>query len=49
MRRRRARPEQALQRTVAQYLDLAGGYRNAIEGAIFKSLGVKAGVPDLAI
>ncbi len=52
------RPEQALQRAVCEYLDRQypgllyfhvpnGGKRSRVEGAIFKSIGVKAGVPDL--
>src|SRR5687767_3359370 len=57
--KKRAYSEQALQRAVCQHLHARiapgvvwwhtpnGGKRNAIEGAIFKSLGVKAGVPDL--
>lgn len=55
------RPEQALQRIVADYLDVAlphdavwfhtpnGGYRSPVEGAIFKGLGVKPGVADITI
>ena len=55
------RPEQALHRAAAQFLDLAlpdsaawfhipnGGYRTATEAKIFQGLGVKPGVPDLAI
>jgi len=58
---RRNRPEQALQRAVAQYLDLAlpedavwfhppnGGARSKAEAGIFKAMGVKPGVPDLII
>ena len=58
---KRARPEQAIQKAVLQHLKLRGarnlfafhcpngGARTAIEGAIFKSLGVVAGVPDLLI
>lgn len=53
------RPEQALQQQVVRYLDAAhpglifyhpanGGARSAVEGAILKSMGVKAGVADLA-
>jgi hypothetical protein len=57
----RARPEQQLQRTILAHLSRRGvpglwwchvpngGYRGAIEGAIFKSLGVIAGVPDLLL
>jgi hypothetical protein len=55
------RPEQALQRSVIQHLRWRasagtwwahcpnGGVRSAIEGAIFKSLGVKPGTPDLLL
>jgi len=55
------RPEQALQRAVLDHLKWrgvpglwwchypAGGFRSAIEAAIFKSLGTAAGVPDLLI
>jgi hypothetical protein len=55
------RPEQILQRQVATFLDWAlpsdavwwhtpnGGGRSKIEGAIFKAMGVKAGVPDIII
>jgi hypothetical protein len=58
---RRQRPEQAIQRAVFEHLRLRGapntfayhaangGARTAIEGAIFKSLGVVAGVPDVII
>jgi hypothetical protein len=58
---RRNRPEEALQRTVASYLDLAlprdavwfhppnGGARSKAEAGIFKAMGVKRGVPDLII
>ena len=61
MRKRRHRPEQAIQRAVFEHLRLRGapntfayhaangGARTAIEGAIFKSLGVVAGVPDVII
>src|SRR6516225_2065924 len=57
----RARPEQQLQRSVLAHLGRRGvpglwwchvpngGYRGAIEAAIFKSLGVIAGVPDLLL
>jgi hypothetical protein len=57
----RARPEQQLQRSVLAHLGRRGmpglwwchvpngGYRGAIEAAIFKSLGVVAGVPDLLL
>lgn len=55
------RPEQALHQSVARYLDgylpksatwfhpANGGYRRPIEAKILKSLGVKAGIPDIAI
>jgi hypothetical protein len=53
------RPEQALQIAVAAYMgaipDLLffhipnGGGRSKIEAAIFKRMGVKPGVPDLAV
>ena len=58
---RRARPEQQLQRSLVQHLTLRavpgvwwchvpnGGARTAIEGAIFRSLGVQAGAPDLIL
>ena len=58
---RRARPEQALHRAAAQFLDVAlpddavwfhppnGGARTKAEAGIFRALGVKAGVPDLVI
>ena len=57
----RARPEQALQRSVLAHLSRRGmpglwychipngGYRGAVEAAIFKSLGVVAGAPDLLL
>jgi hypothetical protein len=60
-RHRRRQPEAQLQRALVEYLrwctrgdvwftHLAnGGARTAIEGAIFKSLGVRAGAPDLLI
>jgi hypothetical protein len=56
-----ARPEQQLQLAVVGHLDWrasagtwwchypAGGRRNAVEAAIFKSLGVKAGTPDFLL
>jgi hypothetical protein len=59
--KRRARPEQQIQRALLEHLRLRGapdlfafhcpngGARTPIEGAIFKSLGVVAGVPDLLI
>ena len=55
------RPEQALQLQVAKYLDLAlpndavwfhvpnAAKRGVVAGAMNKRLGVKAGVPDIAI
>jgi hypothetical protein len=58
---RRARPEQQIQRAVLSHLAWrampgtwwchypAGGWRSPIEAAIFKSLGVVAGVPDILI
>jgi VRR-NUC domain-containing protein len=58
---KRNRPEQHLQRSVLANLSRRGmpglwwchvpngGYRGAIEAAIFKSLGVIAGVPDLLL
>ena len=54
----RNRPEDAIQLTVAGVLDAAGiawfhpplgGYRTTAEGAILKSLGAKAGIPDIII
>src|SRR5262249_2251000 len=57
----RARPEQQLQKTILAHLSRRGmpglwychipngGYRGAIEAAIFKSLGVVAGAPDLLL
>jgi hypothetical protein len=61
MSSRRAQPEAALQRALVEHLRwhscadvwfchiANGGARTAIEGAIFKSLGVRAGAPDLLI
>ena len=55
---RRQRPEQALQRSVAELLDQLGwlwchvpngGWRTKTEAAIFQGLGVKPGVPDILI
>jgi hypothetical protein len=58
---RRHRPEQQLQKAVLEHLAWRsvpglfwfhvpnGGYRTAIEAAIFKSLGLVAGVPDLLL
>jgi hypothetical protein len=60
-RRRRNRPEQALQRAIVQHLETrpapgifwchypAGGARRPIEAKIFRGLGLKAGVPDLLL
>jgi hypothetical protein len=59
--RRRARPEDQIQKTVLEHLRLRGprtaywfhvangGFRSPIEAAILKNLGVRAGVPDLII
>jgi hypothetical protein len=61
MKHRRARPEAQLQRSLVNHLrwcarsdvwwtHLAnGGYRRPIEAAIFKSLSVQPGAPDLLI
>src|SRR5262249_51925182 len=58
-RRASARPEQQIQRAVFNHLKTRaapgvfafhvpnGGWRRPIEGAIFKGLGVVAGVPDV--
>ena len=58
---RRRQPEAQLQRAVLEHLRWrgvpglftfhypAGGWRSPVEAAIFKSLGVVAGVPDLLI
>jgi hypothetical protein len=58
---RRRRPEQAIHRSIVAHLRTRavpgvvflhpanGGARSAIEGAIFKSLGVAAGAPDLLL
>lgn len=55
------KPEDAFQKSVFEYLDLAlpenaqcfaipnGGRRGKAEGAIFKATGVRRGVPDLAV
>jgi hypothetical protein len=57
--RRRNRPEQAIQRAIADHLRARahkdiywfhpanGGARTVIEGAILKACGVRAGTPDL--
>jgi hypothetical protein len=59
--RRRRRPEQQLQRTLIAHLRWraprdtwwahypGGGARSAVEGAIFRGLGVRAGTPDLLL
>jgi hypothetical protein len=61
MSSRRRQPEAQLQRAVLEHLRWrgvpglfvfhypAGGWRSPVEAAIFKSLGVVAGVPDLLI
>lgn len=58
---RRANPEQQIQRAVVQHLRARGapglvfthvpngGYRKPIEAAIFKGIGVRAGVADLLL
>jgi hypothetical protein len=58
---RRRRPEQQLQKAVLQHLAWrgvpglfafhypAGGWRSAVEAAIFRGLGVVAGIPDLIL
>jgi hypothetical protein len=58
---RRKQPEAVLQRSVIQHLRWGargdtwwthiptGGWRSPVEAAIFKSLGVRAGSPDLLI
>jgi hypothetical protein len=55
----RSRPEQQIQRAVFQHLAVRaasavyafhppnGGWRSRVEGAIFKGLGVRAGLPDI--
>jgi hypothetical protein len=60
-RRRRARPEQQIQRALVSHLQLRahpdvfffhpanGGARSPIEGAILRACGVRAGVPDLIL
>lgn len=57
----RQQPEQALQRALVEYLDLAlpddalcfaipnGGKRSKVVAALLKMTGVKAGIPDLCI
>jgi VRR-NUC domain len=61
MKHRRAQPEATFQRSLVDHLRWCaradvwwahipnGGARTAIEGAIFKSLGVQPGAPDLLI
>lgn len=61
MRRRSARPEDQIQRTVVQHLRQRGvpglvwlhvpngGKRKPVEAAIFKGLGVRAGASDLLL
>jgi hypothetical protein len=61
MRHRRKRPEDTIQRAVLDHLRIRGprdafvfavpngGARSAIEAAIMKGLGVRAGTPDLII
>jgi len=61
MSRRRQRPEQQVHRAVVAHLNARGvpgivflhpangGARSAVEGAIFKSLGVATGAPDLLL
>ena len=58
---KRNHPEDALQKAVCQYLDVAlppdaiywhtpnGGGRSKAQAGIFKAMGVKAGIPDLFI
>jgi hypothetical protein len=58
---RRRKPEQTIQRALIQHLAVRGanglvylhpangGARSAIEGAIFKSMGVMPGAPDLLL
>jgi hypothetical protein len=60
-RRRQQRPEQQLQRALVEHLRWraprdtwwchypAGGRRNAVEAAILKGMGTRAGVPDLLL
>jgi hypothetical protein len=59
--RRRRRPEDQIQRAVLEHLRIRGprdvftfavpngGWRSPVEAAIMKSLGTRAGVPDLII
>jgi hypothetical protein len=58
---RRRRPEQVIQKAVLEHLTVravpntfwfhvpSGGYRSPIEAKILKSIGARAGVPDLLI
>jgi hypothetical protein len=58
---RRRRPEQQIQRAVVDHLrwrgvpgvfafhPANGGWRSAVEAAIFKGIGVVAGIPDIII
>jgi hypothetical protein len=58
---RRARPEQTIQAALCEHLRRRavpkcfwfhtpnGGARTAVEGAIFKSLGLRPGVPDIVL
>jgi hypothetical protein len=58
---RRARPEQLIQKALADHLRLrcadnvfwfaseAGGFRNVVEAAIHKRCGVKRGIPDMIL
>jgi hypothetical protein len=58
---RRRQPEQEIQKAMLEHLHWrgvprlfvfhypAGGWRSSVEAAIFKSLGVVAGIPDLLI
>jgi VRR-NUC domain len=58
---RRARPEQQIQKALADHLRMRaatgtywfhpanGGARTAIEGAVLKACGVRAGTPDLIL
>ncbi len=60
-RKRSRRPEQDVQRAVVAHLEMrgargmffthfpAGGIRSRVEAAIFRGLGLKAGVPDILI
>lgn len=60
-KRARRRDEEATQRAIVQWLDLAlrpgarffhpanGGARSKVEAAMFQQIGVRAGVPDLVL